>query len=251
MTLQKACFRGLLGVMVTSFMIGCSSPQPTLLSWRTDAQWWQQATQQQAYLSSPTGQKITVNPQTARTIIHIQNALENHVKRSFELVISALHEANAYALWTRESPQILITTGLLEQWGDDEEALAYAMAHELAHHVLDHTHEAGVPISSESSANNIISQGLTWIMPIPSFIASTSNSFWHGHINQSMENAADQLALEWLKALGYRSCGAQRLLKSWANTPQHLSNSIWAYHPHPLDRAQQMTSYCAPQAIKR
>ena len=145
------------------------------------------------------------------------------------LSVSHLHKTDVYPIlitdpqfqaFTFGGDEVIFYTGLSERLNDD--ALAFVIAHELAHIAAGHVGEA-----SSLAVTNI---------EVPSARQRQSDMYSFGH-----EREADKIALVYLFLAGY---GAESALLLWKKISENRQNEDFdlftATHPATADRARDL-----------
>ncbi|MBI3937309.1 MAG: SEL1-like repeat protein [Betaproteobacteria bacterium] len=129
-----------------------------------------------------------------------------------ELIITDGNHPNAFALSARGRSIIGITAPMLDLLGDDLDAYAALLGHEIAHHVRQHGAERRSREQALGAVSAIVGlilgaagvQGGATIADFGRLIVSRSFS-------RDEEREADRLGVEWMAATGFDPEGALRL----------------------------------------
>ena len=135
-------------------------------------------------------------------------------------IVPVLIDAPSFEAYTFGGREVVFHTSLSERLGDD--ALAFVIAHELAHIAAGH--------ASEASSLTVIN-----IEP-PIGAARRSDLYSYGH-----EEEADKIALVYLLLAGFAS---EPALSLWQEMAKSAKNSVYdlfvATHPATRDRAEAL-----------
>jgi len=203
----------------------CTTPAPTM-TWAPHDSWWVAASQGQGHLNR-IHDRVTITPTQAQ---HIHHAWVYWSKQSmFELRFYDSLDVNAFAESTGTTPQVLLTIGMIKTWANDAPAIAYVMAHELAH--LHLKHYKTIPQEQEIQAN-LLSYASNWLVPYSGLVTGPVSLLMSRQSDRDIELEADQVAFEWLKNSPYGLCGAQRILRAMKQNHTHDSmNALLQTHP--------------------
>lgn len=154
----------------------------------------------------------TVPRELMRQILQVQERVQQPSGFAGELFIVSGKAPNAFAVSARGRSIIAITAPMLDLLGDDLDAYAALLGHEIAHHVRQHAVERRSREQSLAGAGAIAAlilgaarvRGGGMIADLGTAAASRSYSRDH-------EREADRLGVEWMIAAGFDPEGALRL----------------------------------------
>lgn len=168
----------------------------------------------------------------------IAKKLQAHVpRRDIHVAIIADNRVNAFAGFGR----VYITTGILTALGDDEDAIAGAIAHEMGHASLYHSGERAAKLFMADWMARKLSKSNA-----PAFRNFLSLVFRNG-FSRDQEQAADGFAVDLLKRAGF---DPQGMVRTFEMLDKYDSNTIEMLrsHPTPKDRINFVLRRIGPGA---
>lgn len=151
----------------------------------------------------------------------------------FLLGVAQSPEINAYAVQQNEKYLVIFTNGYLQQFGQDQDVLAFTLGHELAHHQLGHT-EPGrnqVRDTAWSASSQALGMLASYFVPFSGFFVGNAVKAAGLSFNRDDERAADELGMKWVIQAGYSACGEYRLAKSLDQLKQGANIPFLSTHP--------------------
>lgn len=172
--------------------------------------------------------------------------------------ISDETEFNAYAITANNSRSIVVTTGLMRLVGVD--GLNFVVAHEVAHHLLDHSTTKRITFDLVDQACDFIEDSsLASKLPLPSLITDSviSSAARITAIaglkfqSRSMELEADTKAIELLKSRNMPLAGSLEVfsiissLEGKQGAFDKIQTHLFGTHPLTPDRTENVKSLLA------
>lgn len=144
---------------------------------------------------------------------------------------------------------IAMNTGMLSLLGDDEDAMATVLGHEMGHLVRRHGQEAADRNSSIELLSFLVGLALDYKLTKRSGVVSTAGrdvsnvagSLVSRKFDRDQEREADALGVQWMSEAGFDPLGAIRF---WQLMPTSGS-SFWSDHPSSSERIQTISSQVA------
>ena len=172
------------------------------------------------------------------TLARVRGRMKKMAQFDFTIAISSSDIINAYAKHQNGMNLIILTSGFIHKFGNDSDAIATTLGHELAHHYFGHSdHEQ----ESNTYAANSVAQPMNYIGT--SLVALQTVDVYEGRRNQ--ERAADLLGMYWATHAGYSAIGAYKLAQGLKELqgnqnyiPTHPSNA------ERMETAQKYAEYC-------
>jgi hypothetical protein len=147
---------------------------------------------------------------------------------AFSMEIGHAHQANAYA----DGRRIMITTGMLDFLGSDEE-LAVILAREIAHNVLQHA------ISQQMTTT--IASMIDALLPLKPDTTALARREGLRPMSAKADQEADRLAMYLLARAGYDPAATERTMEKIAQAyPASQTNTYTALHPWTSERRQSI-----------
>lgn len=234
-----ACLAGALA------LIGCATPavKQNPAVWEPSAQWWAKAEKSQAHLTKPNGEILRLSAQSVRSLRSAQRSLSTHVQIDYDLALADIEAPNAYALRHNGRSKVVIGLPLISVIGDDQEAYAFVLAHEIGHHALAHAKDnpADNPARSREQAGAALGTLSSLVVPFSGILVNQLMTGWGRYYSREQERAADDFAFTQLDRLGISSCGAWRLLDR-LEIDGAVANPLQTFlstHPNLAERRQK------------
>ena len=194
------------------------------------------------------GNRIVVSVQAIRSLDLARQRLEPTAGLwpglQADLGLIDLELPNAFAIEHQSKPKVLISLGLLKAFENDPDVLSFVIAHELAHHALDHVKgEARANREKQlQTANLVISNVASFFVPFSGLLVSQAVKGIGRSYSRDEERDADGLALKWLLQKNIDPCGAVRLNERLAPI---AGSQVSFLSTHPgfeerIDRMQQL-----------
>lgn len=207
-----------------------------------------------AQLTDPGGRVVaSVSRNLMRQLLVVQDRMQQQAGYSAELMISNDRQANAFATALRGRRIIGITVPMLGLLGDDLDAYAALLGHEVAHHARRHGQQRQERQQSLGLAGALFglalgAAGVRHARSIADFgtvVASLSYS-------RDEEREADQLGVEWMAAAGFDPNGALRLQERLLQTGRGIPIPFLRTHPAGEERMARIRQQIAglPAAVK-
>ena len=187
--------------------IATTAPGPTIKLWR--------GTRENVVAEIPTEQVTTILQASQK----IQAAAGFRVDRHF---ISDAKEVNASATTNVKGDRVVvINLGIVKALGNDKDAWAGLLGHEIAHHVKGHGATRDGAKVGAYAAGQAVATAVGFIPvggPIASMLISSAagtaaQMAVYGSYTRPQEEEADRLGLEWMIAAGYDASGMLRLMQ--------------------------------------
>ena len=181
--------------------------------------------------------KIYTGIENTARLHEISKSLSRHVKnkqRIFHFTCIETVRPEAFCL---PGGYIFISQAMLNLCGDDSNQLAFVLAHEMAHILEGHVMErmaanALITAATKSKGICVASGGLQKV----------GIEFLEKAYSRDRELRADQLGVRLMKAAGFESCGAVRLLAQLESLEyKGLLGPYFSTHPNCRQRIAQLS----------
>lgn len=184
----------------------------------------------------------TIKPSLIRVVIAAKNNVESAAGGiSTHLWIDGEEKANAFATYNNGEPTIAINVGMLRALGEDEEAYAALLGHELAHLYLGHTTKS----LQRNSAKNVGSMILGFVLgyagvPAGGTIADITTTAISTVYSRDDERDADAEGIKYIIQAGYDPYGAVHMQEKLAAANSVISIPFLSTHPSSGERIKNM-----------
>jgi predicted Zn-dependent protease len=224
--------------------IATTSPSPTIKLWH--------GTRDNVVLEIPREQVVTITEASLK----IQAAAGFHIHRHF---ISDEKDVNAFATTNAKGERIVvINRGMVEALGNDKDAWAGLLGHEIAHHVKSHGATRGEAKAGAYMAGQAVATAVGFIPiggPIASMLISSAagtatQMAVYGSYTRPQEEEADRLGLQWMVAAGYDPAGMLRLMQTLARKSEIAMPALLSTHPVSDERIKSVEAFIVGQQAK-
>ena len=188
--------------------------------------------------------KIIASFSTAdiRNIINIKERVENTAGTLHtELLIAEGEEPNGFSFAYHNVPKIGITIGMIKLIGDDRDAMAALIGHELAHLYLENGKVRQNREEDRIVASTLLSLALGMVgVPIPVTATDVATDTISKTFSRDEEREADQVGVKYLVQAGFDPWGAVRLQEKLAAISSGSMVPFLSTHPASTERVENM-----------
>ncbi|TAN73066.1 MAG: hypothetical protein EPN14_10045 [Gallionella sp.] len=228
-------------LLFAALVSGCASSQPQRL-W--DASAMASLPYPTVLLKDKPDGKITAGVNTAdiRQMIRIKERVENAAgSLRAELLLAEGSEPNGFSFVSQRGPAIAVNIGMVNLIGQDGDAMAALMGHELAHLHLNHGRLRQSREESRMAASVTLSFALGMFgIPFPPEVADVATTPVANKFSREEEREADRLGVEYMVRAGFDPSGSVRLQeKLGAVSSGHLLPFL-SSHPSSYERVENM-----------
>ncbi|MEO8673175.1 MAG: M48 family metalloprotease [Tahibacter sp.] len=183
----------------------------------------------------------------ARELTAIYRDMSRQAGIEAQLVYSTDPDINAFATEVGGEKIVVVQEGLLEIMGNDRDAVAAALGHELAHHKADHIRagrrkQEGVRVLGTILGIVVAAKVGRSSGELAGAVAGTAVGVGAGLIalkfNRNQEMEADRLSLDWMIRAGYNPQGMLRLQRRLGELDGPHRAAIVSTHPPSAKRYQ-------------
>ncbi len=158
-----------------------------------------------------------VSGPVVHNVVDVKENLERVSGVRADLALVEMDPPNALAFNYQGRPAIALSLSWLDQLGQDPDALATTIGHELAHIYLGHT---GAARKKREETAQGTSQALGTLLnlsgvPMGGAIASLGVTAVARSFTRDEERAADDYGIRWAVAAGYDPCGRARTMEMY------------------------------------
>lgn len=207
-------------VVVSLFASGCATGPQDLVKelWVPPSQEaWEKVPPGGYKLSHRDGTNRHVSYALVRNLVAVKGRIEqvSGVRADLGLVDTEL--PNAFSFHYQGRPLVAISLSWLDRLGNDRDALAITIGHELAHLHLGHS---GLARKEREDAAKGASQVVGLLLsfagvPMGGTIASAGFTAYARSFSRDEERAADEHAIKWAVAAGFDPCGGVRTMRMY------------------------------------
>jgi predicted Zn-dependent protease len=224
-------------VFLVVLLAGCSQ-NPIKEHWVPNEQVWETATRNGLSLRDRRGAHHKHIPASqVRNLMIAREKLRNVSGVEAYLVIVETDLPNAFA-WTYQGNNfIAFSISYLEQLGNDRDAIATTMGHEMAHLHLKHTENRGKREEVKRGASMAVGYilGAAGVPFLGSYAAEVGTHAVFNSFTRDEERDADDLGLKWTLDAGFDPCGHARVVQALGKDKTDIP--FLSTHPGSLERA--------------
>ncbi len=229
-------------LVLALLLAGCATApkSPIKSAWVPDAAWWSSASANGGILRTKENAIRHVNPAHAKNLHEVHAALARQSRMTATLALVEADAPNAFATSNQGTPVIAVSLDFLEALGNDRDALAATLGHELAHLYYSHGTARQERASAAQGASHVIGAilGLAGV-PLGGTIASVGVSAVTTSFSRDEEREADAKGLEWATAAGFNACGSARTIRLFQSRGGGASIPFLSTHPGYEERIER------------
>jgi Zn-dependent protease with chaperone function len=179
-------------------------------------------------------------------VVDVKADLERISGVRADLALVDMGTPNALAFEYQGRPVIALSLSWLDQLGQDPDALATTIGHELAHTYLGHT---GAARKKREDTAQGTSQAVGTLLtltgvPMGGAIAALGVTAVSRSFTRDEERAADEYGLRWAVAAGYDPCGRARTMKMYRQLREASADiPFLSTHPGASERSDLANEY--------
>lgn len=184
----------------------------------------------------------TIKPSVVRIIFAAKNKVEMAAGDiRVHLWIDGEEKANAFATYNNNEPTIGINVGMLQALGEDEEAYAALIGHELAHLYLNHPAKYAQRNSAKTVTSWILGFALGYAgVPGGGSIADMTTTAISTVYSRDDERDADVEGMKYMLKAGYDPYGAVHMQEKLAAASSGDLLPFLSSHPSGSERIKNM-----------
>ena len=195
------------------------------------------------YMDKPDGKIIAgFNTAEIKNIINIKERVEDAAgPLRTELLIAEGDQPNGFSFAFHEVPKIGINIGMIKLIGDDADAIAALMGHELAHLYLEHGKVRQDREENRIVTSTVLSFALGMVgIPIPVTATDVATTAVTRTFSRDDERDADRLGVIYMVQAGFDPWGAVRLQEKLAPIASGPMVPFLNTHPGSAERVENM-----------
>ncbi|MGA8148122.1 MAG: M48 family metalloprotease [Gallionellaceae bacterium] len=194
-------------------------------------------------LDKPKGKIIaSVNTADVRRMISVKERVEEAAGELHTgLLVADDNEPNGFSFVYHGQPVIAINIGMINLIGQDEDAMAALMGHELAHLYLMHGNRRQDREENSIVASTLLSFALGMVgIPIPIEATDVATTSISNSFSRDEEREADQFGVEFMAHAGFDPWGAMRLQEKLGAIAGKSTLPFLSTHPTSAERIENM-----------
>jgi Zn-dependent protease with chaperone function len=182
----------------------------------------------------------TVSTDRVRRTIAVRDRIAQIAGQQAQLVIAGGIEPNASAGIVQGVPTVAINIGMLELLGDDDDAYAAILGHEIAHLTLNHRSQRQERETTRQGFSQLIAMVLGFVgVPMGGAIAEVTTTAVSRVYSRDDEREADRIGFDYMRRAGFDPRGAVRVWQRMA-TQRTFAIPFLATHPASEERLESM-----------
>jgi predicted Zn-dependent protease len=237
-------------LLVLALLAGCATtkqaPQnPIRQSWiPKDPAYWQTMRHTGVTLNTKDGGKRFVSASVLNNVLTAKERIEKVSGVNAELALVDTELPNAFATTHQGRAVIAISLSYLDRLGNDADAIATTVGHELAHVHLGHS--GAVRKEREEKAKsftNVAGSIANQIIPFSGYLVGVAATAVVRGFTRDEERDADNHGLRWAIAAGFDPCGKSRAVSAFAAAGGGTSIPFLSTHPSYGERSDLANEY--------
>ena len=217
------------GIAILVVLLAGCAQSPIKTYWHpVDQSAWEKHLHTGIWLRKPDGSNFKFVPgQTLRTVLEVKQRLEQASGVRADLALAETDHPNAFAYTNKEGRRtVAFSVSFLEELGNEPDALATTMGHELAHLELRHAERR----KGREEGRQALGFALGFVLgPIGTVADAGATAFIHS-FTRDEEREADDLGMRWAIKAGYNPCGHKKVVAMFR---KHSSINIPFLSTHP------------------
>lgn len=158
-----------------------------------------------------------------------------------EIVVVAGRPANAHATYQDGAPLVAVNFGMVEMLGEDQDAWAALLGHEMAHLALSHGDKRQKRREDEETGSGLLGLALSIAgVPLGSTLADASVTLVERGYSRDDEREADRVGVEMMVRAGFDPEGAVRMQAGLGKAGGASSLPFLSTHPGGEERVAAM-----------
>lgn len=232
---SHAAALALLAVLVS----GCAASRPQKLF---DASMIAGHSQQYVLVKNKPNGKVIAGVKTddVKSMIAIKERVEEAAgDLRVDLLVADAGEPNGYSFVYHDKPKIAVNMAMINLIGEDRDAMAALIGHELAHLYLDHAKQRQSREEDRATTSAVLGFALGMI-GIPMGPVDLATTTMTRKYSRDDEREADRAGVEYIARAGYDPCGAVRLQTKLGTVSSGAMIPFMSTHPSSAERADTL-----------
>jgi predicted Zn-dependent protease len=226
-------------VLVALLILGCATkPKEQTALWCPDKVAYETNRSGNITLKGAGGKVYTIKGDYLWNYYQTSMKLINLTQITTAVCISDSAGLNAFAGKQGNTNRVGITIDMLNTFGNDKDALAAVVGHELAHLKLNHGVERAARKQTADKTTAVVGGVLGALIPFGGTITSYGVTAVTNSYTRDEERDADKLGMTWAMNIGYSPCGWVRLSKEMMKSDSSSGISFFNTHPMSSERLE-------------
>lgn len=226
-------------ILLAVFVSGCAASRPQRLF---DASMLAGHSQQYVLVKNKPNGKVIAGVRTddVKSMIAVKERVEEAAgELRTDLLVADAGEPNGYSFIYRDKPKIAVNMAMINLIGEDRDAMAALIGHELAHLYLDHAklRQSREEDRVTTSAVLGFALGMIGIPMGPVDLATTTVTRKY---SREDEREADRAGVDYIVRAGFDPCGASRLQAKLGAVSSGAMIPFMSTHPSSAERADTL-----------
>lgn len=195
------------------------------------------------FKDKPNGKIIAgFNTAEIQNIIDIKERVENAAgSLRTDLLVAEGNQPNGFSFAYHKVSKIGINVGMIKLIGDDADAIAALIGHELAHLYLEHGKMRQSREENRVATSTALSFALGMVgIPIPAQVTDVATTAVSRTFSREEERDADQLGVTYMTHAGFDPLGAIRLQEKLGAVSSGSFIPFLSTHPANAERVENM-----------
>lgn len=183
---------------------------------------------------------VTINLNQVRNLMRIKQRVEDAAgELHTELLIAEGNDPNGFSLSHHDGQYIAVNIGMLNLLGQDEDAAAALLGHELAHLYLAHGQQRRERENDRALTTTVIAFAVGMV-GIPFGAVNLATGAVANSYSREEERDADRLGVSFIAGAGFDPWGAVRLQEKMAAASGGSGMTFLSTHPSSDERIENM-----------
>lgn len=194
-------------------------------------------------LRGPHGVHGTIHPPRAKRLLAIANEVfqSSGADKNPVVGLSPSDSINAAAFYNAGEATIAVSLGMIRIIGNDDDAWAALIGHELAHFRLGHHRRRSDRDQRADTISTVAGAVLSWVgLPFASVATDATAVIASRAFSREDELDADRVGLDYLRNAGYAATGAIRLQQMLLRSGGNTGSTFLSTHPGGEDRIENI-----------
>jgi predicted Zn-dependent protease len=226
-------------LLLAALAAGCAANRPQKL-W--DASLIAGHPQPFVLVTNKPGGKVVAGVRTddVRNMIAVKERVEDAAgELRTDLLVADSGDPNGYSFVYHGKPRIAVNMAMINLIGEDQDAMAALIGHELAHLYLDHAKQRQKREEERITTSAVLGFALGMI-GIPMGPVDMATTTVTRKYSREDEREADNAGLDYMVRAGYDPCGAVRLHEKLGALSTDAAIPFMSTHPSSTERAGNM-----------
>jgi predicted Zn-dependent protease len=230
----------LLFVLITS---GCATPHGPAPQFWDAAAVAEYPAETISFMDKPNGKVVSsLHTINVRKLLHTKERIENSAgPMRVQLLVLDQGEPNALSFEQHGQRYIAVNISMINLLGEDTDAMAALIGHELAHLYLDHVNSGREREEDRIRSSVMLSMALGMIgIPAPVDMTDMATTAVTRAYSRDDERDADRFGVTFMTHAGFNAWGAVRLQEKIAAASKGTAVPFMSTHPTGTERIENM-----------